>query len=151
MPRDLTIELAYVAMVGEAVIAGKEAFAAATGWNEINYEVANPNEPLLARVYIPQVTVKKLNATGKIFIEDVTKGEAQILQEAIFEGVTAASNTGPVLCEVRFVPAALTKNPTYQGPRALRISGEPSAESFTVVKASATVVPFVQILNLARQ
>jgi hypothetical protein len=150
MPGEVNVELAYVPMVGEAVIGAKEVFAAATGWEAINFQVAYTNAPIIVELYIPQVTVKKLNATGKIFIEDFTNKEATVLQEGIFEGITAASNTGPVIVKTRFVPAQLAKNPTAE-ERVLRITGEPSAESFTVVKASATVVPYIKIDSLQRQ
>jgi hypothetical protein len=148
MPRDYSMELGFFPLTAEVTAEG--AAKAIPGWENLEYEVAQPNEPLMARLYIPQITVKKLNATVTFTIEDTT-GAAQIIQTGIVEGITAASNTGPVIVEARFKPNELTVNPTLPILRKLTISAATSAESYTIPKNTAKLVAFVQILDLVRQ
>jgi hypothetical protein len=114
------------------------------------YEVEYNLEPLLFRIYIPKITVKKLNATVTFYIEDVT-GAAQIIAEATCEGITAASNTGPVLIERRFTPAVdATIEKELQGERKFTLQAEASAESAEIPTNTAKCVCFLQILGLGR-
>lgn len=148
MPRDSTVELLYLPLSAEV---SPEAKKIIPGWEKVGYDVDQPLEPILFRIYIPKVTVKKLNATFTIFIEDVT-GAAQIIAEATAEGITAASNTGPVLVERRIIPAKdLTVEPEVSQIRKLTIQAEASAESFTIPANTAKCVAYLQVLGLARQ
>jgi hypothetical protein len=148
MPREATVELLYLPLSAEV---SPEAKKAIPGWEKVGYDAAQPFEPILFRVYIPKVTVKKLNATFTIFIEDVT-GAAQIIGEATAEGITAAGNTGPVLVERRFVPGKdATVEPEVSQLRKLTVSAEASAETFTIPANTAKCVAYLQILGLGRQ
>lgn len=151
MPRDPTQVVLQSAL--PATFANTGAAADVTGWAALQYEVANPLEPLLARVYIPQYTVATLNATATLTIRDTfVPAQIQTLQTSITMGTTAGGNAPPWIVEAPFTPANLVAaaNPNFQGPRILNVQLATSAGavSFTV---GAGIVPFLQILNLARQ
>lgn len=152
MPRATTVELLYLPLPEEAkeVGAAKEAFG---GYKEIAYNVDQPAEPILFRLYIPKITVKKLNATVTFFVVDATvAGKTQIIAEATAEGITAASNTGPVLVERRIIPERdFTEEPGKEGRRLVTLEVECSSESVTIPKNTAKTVCFFQIMGLGRQ
>jgi hypothetical protein len=148
MPRVGTIELAYVPLAAEATIEAKKAIK---GWEGLEVEIEQPLEPILFDIYIPQMSIKKLNATVKFFIEDVT-GAAQIIQETVIEGVTAVGKASPVEVQRRYVPEKdATINPTLEGIRKFTISAEASAESATIPANTAKLIAYLHILGLARQ
>ena len=121
------------------------------GWKELLYVVENPLEPILFDIYLPKMTVKKLNAKVTFFIEDVT-GAAQILQETIIEGITAAGNASPVEVQRRIIPSKdFTIEPERTGQRKLTVSAEVSAESATIPANTAKSVAYLQVLGLGRQ
>jgi hypothetical protein len=148
MPRAATQELLYLPLAAEV---SPEAKKIIPGWEKVGYDVEQPLEPVIFRIYIPKVTVKKLNATFTIFIEDVT-GAAQIIQEATAEGITATGSTGPVLVERRIIPAKdLTVEPEVSQVRKLTVQAEASAESFTIPANTAKCVAYLQVLGVGRQ
>ncbi len=150
MPRNPGQEIFYQPLA-PAEIKIKAANEAIAGFEKFAIDVEEPVEALLFRLYIPKVTVKKLNATCTIFLEDVT-GAAQIIQEAIFEGITAASNTGPVIVERRYQPSKdATVEPERFGERSFTLKAEASSEEVLIPANTAKCVAFLQVLSLARQ
>lgn len=153
MPRNSTVELIYVPLAGEAKEIGAAKAVLQVGWENVNYNVDQPLEPILFRLYIPKWTIKKLNATTTLFIVDATvAGKPQIVAEATSEGETAAGNLSPILVERRLVPSKdFTEEPEKEGQRKVTIEVEVSAESITVPANTAKCVAFLQILGLGRQ
>jgi hypothetical protein len=151
VPRDATIELAYVPINANPA-ALTNVSAAVPGWAAIGYDVEQLADPLMCEVYIPQLTVATLNATVTFLVQDQTvAGQFQTLQTAIVEGITAAGSTGPVIVKARWqvsaFPAAAVP---VQGSRLLAVFAQTSATTAQIV-ASAAITAYVQITNLGRQ
>lgn len=149
MPRTSTQELIYVPLSAEATIGAAKAVV--PGWEKIAYNIDQPAEPIMFRLYIPKFTVKALNAKPTFFIVDVT-GAAQIIAEATSEGITAAASAPPMLLERRIVPEKdFTVEPGKEGQRQFTVEVEVSAESITIPANTAKCVAFAQILGIGRQ
>jgi len=152
MPRNATVELLYLPMPEEAKEKGaaKESFG---GYKEIAYNVDQPLEPILFTLYVPKITVKKLNATATFFIVDVTvSAKPQIIAEATTEGITAASNTAPLVVQRRITPANdFTEEKEKEGRRLVTLEVECSSESVTIPANTAKCVAYLKIDGLARQ
>lgn len=151
MPRQPTTELAYVPLQAEVAAFGPAKAVLQAGWEKLLYNIDQPAEPILFRLFIPKITVKKLNATFTIFLVDVT-GAAQIIQEVTNEGITAASNSSPAYVERRIVPEKdFTVEPGKEGQRSLTIEAEVSSETVTIPANTAKCLAYLQILGLGRQ
>ncbi|HMD60424.1 MAG TPA: hypothetical protein VKG78_03285 [Opitutaceae bacterium] len=154
MPRTPSIELLYLPLAAEALKMGAAKEILGVGnkqpLEKLQVEIEEPAEPILFCVFIPKITVKKLNATVTFFLEDVT-GAAQIIQEYLYEGIVAVKGTG-LLWECRYQPSTqATITPALQGMRSFTLQAEPSAETAEIPANTAKCVAFLQILGLGRQ